>query len=439
MRRAAILLFLLILGVSAREAWLVFGPEQKKPSWERFLAFAPKARVWTDATGRSIEAVPISADERTVWLRVLATQTLHAVPLDRLSEEDRDFVARWRKKPSSGYSLDPAPPDRWPSEYSGATVTAAVEQGGAAGGAQIWRTSHYELRDRAGLDPETVQVLARICESVDGAARAVPLPLLWGRSEMGRRMVSIYPDEASYRAAGALPGSLGTFIPSTGAVLIYGPSLAEEDLLGRVRGFSLEKRQRYHVLVHELVHQATIGIILADFPAWVSEGLAEYFAAIQRTPGRFQFHNSHLSAKRHIVDSFGYDGVVELESYPLWSLDQFLGRGIEEWNRISATDRRDGHTWIQYAQALLLVEYFGKGDSPGGTRFRSYLEAVLTGADQTEAARIHLLAGRSHAELERAMADYWRTRGMVLDFSPSPSAAEAEARLGIGLENRFGR
>jgi len=450
MRRSLILLFLLLLISGAGwELWRVHGPAKEAPFWIRYspnpanrensLFFAWQrmasgSRIWTDLSGRTIEAIPIAANDQTLRLRLLKTETVYNLPLERLSEGDREFVAEWRKTRAGSEPFELAPTDRWPPVYHGRVdVMPAPSPVGATGASQIWRTPRYELRSFGPLDSGVVRSLASICESIDGACRAIPLPMLWGRADDTLRIISIYPDETSYRAAGGLPATAGCFSGLTGEVLICEPALRETDFLGQAKGFSLEKRQRYHVLVHELVHQASLGITLGRFPAWVSEGLAEFFSATQRSPGQFQFRDSHLAVKNHLVGTLPYDGVVELAQYPIWTLDSFLDRNLNEWNHITARDDKHGQGWIQYAQATVIVEFFCRADSPEGARFRSYLEAVLTGADPGEAASIHLLAGRSYAELEQAMAAYWGRQGVNLSFVENPSLGDAGIRFGIGL------
>ncbi len=52
--------------------------------------------------------------------------------------------------------------------------------------------------------------------------------------------------------------------------------------------------QKYDVIVHEVTHQSTAGLIYMGVPAWVPEGLAEYMAATQFAPGFYDFENTHV-------------------------------------------------------------------------------------------------------------------------------------------------
>ncbi len=333
--------------------------------------------------------------------------------------------------------MEPAPPAAWPSGYDGGNQVLLVEIP-SPNGSKRWQSARYEFTVNGNVPETTVRSLALISESIDGACRAAPLPLMWGREQDERWKITIWPTRGQYENAGGLPGSGGCFFIGSGEVYISADNLVEEDLAGQVRGFDLAKRQRYKLLVHELVHQASIGVSLAPVPAWVPEGIAEYFSATQLAPGRFQFRKSHVAVRNHAIAILGLEGVADLDRYPLWSLEKFMDRRLYEWNRI-VEKNPEFHGGLQYLQAVLVVEFFCGADSPEGTRFRSYLESTLTGADPEEAAKAHLLAGRSYSALEAAMTHYWQKRGMVLEFKASPPIPRDKVRIGVGLENGLTR
>lgn len=391
--------------------------------------------------GRKVEAVATAANEQAVQVRVVATQAVHEVRLERLSQEDRDFVAKWRTSSANRGMPDATVPAAWPAVYSGGVVPELVEaEASRRSGERVWRTRRYELHSSAPVDERALRTIASICESIDGVCRSVPLPLMWGRASDVRKIVRIYPNEKAYRAAGGMPGTSGCFIFATGEIHIDGPSLQESDYFGKARGFSLEKRQTYRLLVHELVHQAAIGVTLSNFPAWVPEGLADYIAAVQRSPGHFQFRDSHVAVKASILDSAMFaNGLVEPNVYPVWRLEPYMNRSLVEWNRITSGKGNGERAQIQYHQALLMAEYFYRADSPQGHGFRSYLEAVLTGADEADAQRIHLLRGRSYEALEEAIVAYWAKRGLTLRFESAPTFKGVGGRLGIGLDSELHR
>lgn len=447
MSRIAKFFLILIAALIGWESWRVFGPEKSPPFWERESGVAGwlgrlrsgtlGARTFSDTSGRTVEAFILAANEESVRIRVVPNQTVHTFPLTRLSGPDQEFVKHWRDSPWNRAGMAPSPPAAWPAGYDGGNHVPLVEASSPSG-SKRWQSARYEYTVHGNVPTATLQSLALISESIDGACRAAPLPLMWGRKQDARRKITIWPTRGQYEKAGGLPGSGGCFFLGSGEVYISADHLVEEDLAGQVRGFTLAKRQRYKVLVHELVHQASIGVSLAPVPAWVPEGIAEYFSATQLAPGRFQFRQSHVAVRNHAIASLGLEGVADLDRYPLWSLDKFMGRRLNEWNRI-VEKNPEFHGGLQYLQAVLMVEFFCGSDSPEGNRFRSYLESTLSGADSEEAAKVHLLAGRSYSALEAAMTDYWQKRGMVLEFKANPPFPRDKVRMGVGIENGLGR
>lgn len=468
MPRPLIILFILgLLAGVVQETWKVVGPRKEPPFWKRWSAQiaevaqsnSPAAdpdvetdlitrlqeenrpvtsvpRTWVATDGRRIEAIATAADESSVQLRVLPAQTVFVVPLDRLSPEDREFVARWSASEANPSRPNVPPPSSWPVAFDGGARVAVTETAEDQGGFR-WESPRYELRSPGRVDFDLISALASVCESIDAVCRRAPLPLLWGRQRDERRVIVIHPTVEGYLKAGLIPNSAGCFEIATGTVHVCQPYLIEDDLMGLVQGYTLEKRAKYSVLVHELIHQATPGLTLGGFPAWVPEGIAEYFAAVQHAPGRFRFQNSHVAVRDYAVSRLGADGVVDLRVYRLWHLEQILGRPLGEWNQFNVRGGRSGQGLIQYLEALLLVDYFCQGDSPQGRGFRAYLKAVLTGASTEEATRLHLLRGRSFADLERDVAAYWSQRGCSLAFEKSPKINLQDVRIGVGVQSRL--
>ena len=57
-------------------------------------------------------------------------------------------------------------------------------------------------------------------------------------------------------------------------------------------------RENFNTTIDEIVHQAAALIGDPLFPAWVAEGLAEYFCAMQTTPGNLSFRNTTPQVRR---------------------------------------------------------------------------------------------------------------------------------------------
>lgn len=451
------LFFVALIGVGAHEAWRVFGPDALPPFWNRWqlrerameeVGSPPptdlhklkaklaeyrrpvsESRTWTDVSGRKIQAVATAAADGAVQLRVLPAQTVHLVPLARLSAEDRDFVRRWTGGNPGIFAPDVSPSTHWPASFDGIRNTPLTSLPRADNSFR-WQSQRYEFRSAGMMEEKSLLSIAIICESIDAAIRQAPLPLLWGRRSGERRVVVLHRSISLYEDAVSLPGSAGCFEMLTGHIHLCLPRLDSFDVEGMAREFSLEKRKNYRVLVHELVHQATPGIVYSEFPAWVPEVLADYFAATQYVPGRFRFRDSHAAVRGYLEsgDVFG------LQRYPVWPLEDMLSRPLEEWNRLSVRGARRLHDTAQYFQALVMVEYFARADSPNGHHFRAYLEAVMTGVPVEEATRVHLLRGRGFPELEQELAAYWNRKGIKLVYESSPNWWKEKVKFGVGIE-----
>lgn len=57
---------------------------------------AEEGRTWTSSDGRMIQAKLVSATDKNVTIKRLPDGTVFTIDLSKLSEEDRDFVAKWR-------------------------------------------------------------------------------------------------------------------------------------------------------------------------------------------------------------------------------------------------------------------------------------------------------------------------------------------------------
>jgi hypothetical protein len=58
-----------------------------------FLQGISWSRTWTDASGKSIDAEIVSADEKSVTIEKAGKE--FTIPLEKLSEKDREFVTEW--------------------------------------------------------------------------------------------------------------------------------------------------------------------------------------------------------------------------------------------------------------------------------------------------------------------------------------------------------
>jgi len=145
-----------------------------------------KVESWTGKDGATMKAVLVSADDQSVELRLPDTQRVHYLSLEALSQSDQEKVnKRVLSKGKNGVLGFPVSlrADRWPDRWR--------MEGGAElmwhGEKEVWRSENFDFHNIAKVNHETLETLADICESVDGALKSLPLPLDWGRPVDARR------------------------------------------------------------------------------------------------------------------------------------------------------------------------------------------------------------------------------------------------------------
>jgi len=421
-----VLAVLVILGLAG--AW--FLRDQFRPGGGAHRPFpdAGAPRTWTDTRGREIEAVLLAASNQECLLRVTATQTVYRLPLNRLSAPDRRHAKEWRARHEDP-DMPPEVPNRFPVSIP-AIASPSLSRHSDRGG-PVWVSPRFEFVAYEGLDRERLQSIATICESSDRAIRRAPLPLSWARAGESRRRVHLYEDAEDYRRATGGPASFAAHYDlRDGSVHIPVSSFSGVDL-GRATGrFELERRDTLDVVVHELIHQSAPVLGPPRVPAWVTEGIAEYFAAMHVSGGSFAFAHPRRQVRRYLKQRSGLEGLANLRRLPLYRLQKFCGRGLGEWNRATIDGEERGAGFIQYGQALLMTEFFCHAE---GNRMRPYLEAILTGVSEERAARIHLLDDRTWSDLEEHVISRWRSQGLALHFveSPAMNADSFESEVGI--------
>lgn len=364
----------------------------------------------TFSDGSRVDAALIAPDGNSAQFRVLESNGVGQIELSMLSEGDRSRIfSRIRSKGKNGVLGNPIPlkSHSWPNGWrDNGTVCLS-----RLAGTNRWRSPHFEITNNAGVGPEALESITMICEAVDGALGALPLPLPvnWGRDPGEPRKIIIEGSEA----AGKDPNRAGYWDGRTGIVHIYADHLLEPDLQRVVFEFNKpEKLQKHDVIAHEVTHQSTAGLIYLRVPAWVPEGLSEYMAATQFAPGVYDFENTHGPVRHHINKAILADRIVKERKMRVVHLADFMNRDIRAWNRI-VESRSIGAGELQYNQALLLIDYFVNRDHPDGLHFRRYLEAILGGVAEADARELHLLRGRTYDQIEAEVTKLWKPLGFT--------------------------
>ncbi len=374
--------------------------------------FRNNSRTWNFANGKQAEGVLIAANSKVAQLRLAKTQRIHNLSLAKFAETDRGRINNWIETDGrSGVAGYPVllKSHRWPSRWQG-HAKVPIEQ---VDNSKVWRSKHFDITDAAGVDRTSIESIALICESVDGALNALPLPLPvnWGRNSDRRRQIVIEGKSDDPKLANAA----GYWDGQTGKVHIFIEQLYEPDQQRVVFEYDKPaKVQKYDVIVHEVTHQSMAALLYMEVPAWVAEGMSEYMAATQFAPATYQFTNTYVSLRYHINKLILGDRIVKDRRMHFTFLKNLMNRDIREWNGILNTD--DAAGMMQYHEALLLVDYFFHVDHPDGLYFKRYLEAILSGISEKQARDQHLLRGRSYQEIENDLIKRWQSVGFSIVF-----------------------
>ncbi|MCP4849583.1 MAG: hypothetical protein GY899_16715 [Verrucomicrobiaceae bacterium] len=287
---------------------------------------------------------------------------------------------------------------------------------------QIYLTQSYLILCDEALGKHRLDEMTRMVESVRKALDLFPLNLLPDHRQAGkngkssRHVVRIVTSQRKYLAMGGPKGSIGFYDGRSGEVTVSLELLIEP----KSQHSRLEPRQRYRLLVHELVHQA-MGERLTALPPWFSEGLAEYMAATQFAPGRYQFKNAsrqiidHLQTswlgERNNVITIPHIETLSRINHPTWNTD----------NRINAKN-----AYAKYAGALLLTHYQMELASRNLGGLRKFLAKEIEyrpirgrpgGFRQVLPSQDILWRERNPATVQQQMVTYWKNKGLNLKFA----------------------
>lgn len=367
----------------------------------------------------------VAGTNEVALVRTTPAQKLFRIPLSRLSQEDRDYVLKKAKSAELFNETYPPVAKNWPRVVEGRRQPLNLRK---APNSHHWTTTHYEFRPDGELDHQLAESLAVTCEAVDVALMNTPLPLLWGRDSERKRVIKIYTTDEAFQAAGSQENWGAYYDPQTHEVHVPLWALSGASSSPAYSQFQLRKRDDYKILVHELVHQATVSFLVLDIPAWVGEGTAELFSAMQTSPGQFNFTNHRTQIRSYLHQQIDPEGVIQFRSLPLPKLRNFLDLGIMGFNRQTAQSSDGGI--CEYAASMILAEYFCFAD---GNSMKAYLEAVFTRVPPRQAAELHLLRGRTPEELESLIIARWKEMGITVYFDQQPELRIQDIRGGVGI------
>lgn len=383
---------------------------------------ADEFRMWTNADNKQVEAAFTSVTGGTVNLK-MRNGTVAAVPLDKLSQADQDWVKEHgttATRPALGSTSTTA--KAWPKSTGlEEAPKATVVKEDAAAKEYIYRTANFEFRCDSRLGADVVREFGRIFEGTLEINNQLPLDLK-PKPEEGRELfvAQLFTNKDDYFKAGAIPGSAGVYMGGKQSIFVPIQSLGVKIVGKRL---ALEPQAENTTLIHEITHQM-MNHWLGRLPIWFVEGSAEYVAAQKYHMGRFSLTNPGANVRKYLND---HKGVWD-KKFTMWHIYQLMHIDSAAWS--GAIGGGTGNAMRNYASATILAYYFyhvdGKGDA---ANIIAWLRAIESGTPQEEAAEKHLIRGRKLADIEKEIAHAMQKDGLALDFAgdaaPTGTAAES--------------
>lgn len=325
----------------------------------------------------------------------------------------------------------------WPKHYN--APAASWVEGSYAGGF-AYHSKSYAILSSEKIAAGRINEMATVAESVRGVLRQFPLELLPDRrseeAEPRRDVIRLFSTHRSYLEAGGPGGSSGFYNAHSREVIVSLEYLIER----KGHRSNLEPRQRYRLLVHELVHQAMAenAVLL---PLWLSEGIAEYLSAAQFAPGRYRFNEIHRDTINHMRTVWLHD---RRNAITIPTVESLVKLDTRAWTTDNRKNKKNAYA--KYAASLLLTHYFMELAS----RDRGGLREFLTDSkEKTDAARSHrtrrrygrrpafdqtpLWKDRPPAMVQQQLKTFWNDKGLKLTFTPlRPLERKAEDKPGGG-------
>jgi hypothetical protein len=367
-------------------------------------------RSWTNSDGRTIVATLVEVAGEKAVLQMAGKN--FEVPVASLSPDDQKFIAEWKKGDMADLAADAKVKPNWDGPWPG-TVSVAIDQPievireDAASGEYVYASPHYEFICDVRLNTSLVKRFSLLFEATNQVCRE--LPLGWVKPfRQERHKIHLFETREAYIAKGGPPDSAGVYISrgGEGDILIPLTSLGVKKVGS---SYSVDYKEENTTLSHEITHQLTDAEYFSPGArGWFSEGVAEYVAHSGYRSGKFSVND--LGKLKDWVTDYGSDGrggralgtnidAPNLEDFFSQSYDSFLANGS-----------------LNYGLAALVVYYYFHMDgSRDAANVKAFLKAMKEGKTPPEVYE-PLLAGRSWDEMEAAITQGWRSRGVRINF-----------------------
>jgi hypothetical protein len=368
-------------------------------------------RSWTNSSGKTIVAslVEIAGDKAVLQM---AGKNFE-VPVASLSPEDQKFIAEWKKgdmpDPTGDAAVTPVWDAPWPALVS-VDIDQAIEviKEDESAKEYIYASPHYEFICDVKLNTSVVKRFSLLFEATNQVCRELPLGMVKPfRKE--RHKIHLFETREAYVDKGGPPDSAGVYISrgGEGDILVPLTSLGVKKVGSN---YSVDYDKENTTLSHEITHQLTDYAYFAPGSrGWFTEGLAEYIANSGYRSGKFDIDD--LGKLKARVTAYGEDGnggralgediiAPDLQQFFTQDYDSFLS-----------------NAQLSYGLSALIVYYYfhmdGEKDAANIKAFLKALQEEKTPPQLFEP----LLAGRTWDEMEAAITQGWRSRGVRITFN----------------------
>ena len=280
-----------------------------------------------------------------------------------------------------------------------------IKQDPPEGIAFAWRTAHYHFYSDTDIPTQRMARFATTMESVPQLLEALPLPLM---SPARDEPLAIYlcRDAARFESLGAPVSAGGYYDGRRHRILLRSDVFLTPQSLQPTR---LAPRPNEDLLVHEVCHAHMSKFVAVGRP-WITEGLAEYFAAAHVGAGRFRFADTITGIRDHVRRN---QPLTPDGSVPLANLDYLTKLSNKTW----IDDRKladPQETYLPYVSSLLLVHYYLEGGVARRTEFTDHLKALKAYRDPRR-PRPELTVA-TPKEVEEQLRKFWSAKGLRLTF-----------------------
>jgi len=280
-----------------------------------------------------------------------------------------------------------------------------------------YETNSYLIIAGQRIRQNEVTEIATLAESVQRALVLFPLQLIYEGQPGNKKkhVVRIFENKSEYIKSGAPKGTIGYFDGNSQEVKVSFDHL----VITRNKDSNLQPRQRYQLLVHELIHQA-MGDQFHALPTWLTEGIAEYFSALQYAPGRYRF----INCSKQIIEHLNVTWLrKDQPTIVIPSLKNLTIMSAHTWAKDTRINEKNAYA--KYAGALFLTHYQMELASLKLGGLKTFLDNSAKNIHEHKTKSVRFIPAdqgtlwkdKGLNNIETQICEYWKKKGLNISFS----------------------